>query len=93
MYLPIIQHTTQLSLNFTTGLLVTAVVKEGPTHIAGVLPGDIVTSIDGISVTDRHRSINQITEIFPGQPIALVIKRGAEFLEITATAGERPPLN
>ncbi|MDB3926155.1 trypsin-like peptidase domain-containing protein [Porticoccaceae bacterium] len=84
---------TQLSLDFTTGLLVTAVVKEGPTHVAGVLPGDIVTSIDGISVTDRHRSINQITEIFPGQPIALVIKRGTEFLEITATAGERPPLN
>lgn len=84
---------TQLSLDFTAGLLVTAVVKEGPTHVAGVLPGDIVTSIDGISVTDRHRSINQITEIFPGQPIALVIKRGTEFLEITATAGERPPLN
>ena len=84
---------TQLSLDFTTGLLVTAVVKEGPTHVAGVLPGDVVTSIDGISVTDRHRSINQITEIFPGQPIALVIKRGTEFLEITATAGERPPLN
>jgi serine protease DegS len=83
----------QLSLEFTTGLLVTAVVKEGPTHVAGVLPGDIVTSINGISVTDRHRSINQITEIFPGQPIALVIKRGAEILAITATAGERPPLN
>ena len=84
---------TQLSLDFTTGLLVTAVVKEGPTHIAGVLPGDVVTSIDGIPVTDRHRSINQITEIFPGQPIALVIKRGTELLAITATAGERPPLN
>ena len=84
---------TQLKLEFATGLLVTAVVKEGPTHIAGVLPGDIVTSINGVSVTDRHRSINQITEIFPGQPIALIIKRGTERLEITATAGERPPLN
>ena len=84
---------TQLSLDFTTGLLVTGVVKEGPTHVAGVLPGDVVTSIDGIPVTDRHRSINQITEILPGQPIALVIKRGTELLEITATAGERPPLN
>jgi serine protease DegS len=83
----------QLSLEFTTGLLVTAVVKGGPTHVAGVLPGDIVTSINGTSVTDRHRSINQITEIFPGQPIALVIQRGKEILEITATAGERPPLN
>ena len=84
---------TQLKLEFATGLLVTAVVKEGPTHIAGVLPGDIVTSINGVSVTDRHRSINQITEIFPGQPIALIIKRGTELLEIIATAGERPPLN
>ncbi len=84
---------TQLSLELTTGLLVTAVVKGGPTHVAGVLPGDVVTSINGVSVTDRHRSINQITEIFPGQPIALVIQRDKEFLEITVTAGERPPLN
>ena len=83
----------QLSLEFITGLLVTAVVKEGPTHIAGVLPGDIVTSINGVSVTDRHRSINQITEILPGQPIALVIKRGTEFLEISVTTGERPAFN
>jgi serine protease DegS len=83
----------QLSLEFATGLLVTAVVKEGPTHIAGVLPGDIVTSINGVSVTDRHRSINQITEIFPGQPIALMIKRGTEFSEISVTAGERPAFN
>ena len=83
----------QLSFEFITGLLVTAVVKEGPTYIAGVLPGDIVTSINGVSVTDRHRSIKQITEIFPGQPIALVIKRGTEFLEISVTAGERPALN
>lgn len=84
---------TKLSLELTTGLLVTAVVKGGPTHVSGVLPGDIVTSINGVSVTDRHRSINQITEILPGQPIALVIKRGTEFLEIIATAGERPPFN
>lgn len=84
---------TKLSLELTMGLLVTAVVKGGPTHVSGVLPGDIVTSINGTSVTDRHRSINQITEIFPGQPIVLAIKRGNDILEITATAGERPVLN
>ena len=84
---------TQLSLEFTMGLLVTAVVKEGPTHVSGVLPGDIVTSINGTSVTDRHRSINQITEMLPGRPIALIIQRNTEFLEITVTAGERPALN
>ena len=84
---------TKLSLELTTGLLVTAVVKGGPTHVSGVLPGDIVTSINGVSVTDRHRSINQITEILPGQPIDLVVMRDKKYIAITATAGERPALN
>jgi S1-C subfamily serine protease len=73
-------------------LLVTATVKDGPTYQAGVLPGDIVTSINGLSVTNRHRSISQIAEIFPGQPIKLVIERNHETLNITVTAGERPTL-
>jgi S1-C subfamily serine protease len=80
-------------LEDTTGLLVTAVVKDGPTHVAGVLKDDIVTSINGISVTDIHRSINQITKISPGQPIVLVVKRGTEYIEITAIAGERQTTN
>ncbi|MGC6481593.1 MAG: S1C family serine protease [Porticoccaceae bacterium] len=82
----------RLSVNLTNGLLVTATVKDGPTYQAGVLPGDIVTSINGLSVTNRHRSISQIAEIFPGQPIELVIERNHETLNITVTAGERPTL-
>lgn len=83
----------KLSLNISNGLLVTAIVKDGPTDRAGIVPGDIVTSINGLSVTDRHRSINQITDIFPGEPIKLVILRKNQLLEITATAGERPIFN
>ena len=33
-----------------------------------------------------------IAEIFPGQPIELVIERNHETLNITVTAGERPTL-
>jgi serine protease DegS len=83
----------KLSLNITNGLLVTAIVKDGPTDRAGIIPGDIVTSINGLSVTDRHRSISQITDIFPGEPIKLIILREKQVLEITATAGERPTIN
>lgn len=83
----------KLSLNITNGLLVTAIVKDGPTDHAGIIPGDIVTSINGLSVTDRHRSISQITDIFPGEPIKLIILREKQVLEITATAGERPTIN
>jgi serine protease DegS len=83
----------KLSLNITNGLLVTAIVKDGPTDRAGIIPGDIVTSINGLSVTDRHRSISQITDIFPGEPIKLIILREKQVLEITATVGERPTIN
>ena len=83
----------KLSLNITNGLLVTATVKDGPTYRAGIVPGDIVTSINDLSVTDRHRSISQITDILPGEPIKLVILRNKQAIEVTATAGERPALN
>ena len=83
----------KLSLKISNGLLVTAIVKDGPTDLAGIVPGDIVTSINGLSVTDRHRSISQITDIIPGEPIRLVVLRNKQALEITATAGERPAIN
>lgn len=83
----------KLSLKISNGLLVTAIIKDGPTDRAGVIPGDIVTSINGLSVTDRHRSISQITDIIPGEPIRLVVLRNKQALEITATAGERPAIN
>lgn len=83
----------KLSIELTSGLLVTATVKDGPTYEAGILPGDIVTSINGQSVIDRQRSISQIAEIFPGKPVELVVQRKDQTLSITATAGERPSLN
>lgn len=83
----------KLSIDLANGLLVTATIKDGPTYQAGILPGDIVTSINGLSVTNRHRSISQIAEILPGQPIELVIQRKKQTLTITATAGERPSIN
>jgi len=83
----------KLNINLSSGLLITGIAKDGPAHMADILPGDIVTSINGISVTNRHRSVNQIAEIFPGEPIELQIQRNQQRLDITATAGERPVAN
>ena len=80
----------KLSIEITSGLLVTATVKDGPTYQAGILPGDILTSINGLSVTDRQRSISQIFEVFPGKPVELVVQRKDQILTLTAISGERP---
>ena len=80
-------------LSLSSGLLITAIAKGGPTHLADIRPNDIVTSINGISVTDRHRSVSQIAEIVPGEPIELEIQRNNKRLKVTAIAGERPIAN
>jgi hypothetical protein len=44
-------------------------------------------------VTNAHKSINQIANIVPGQPIELELKRSKKTIKVTATAGSRPSIN
>lgn len=80
----------QLNLTTTSGLLVSGVYNTGPSHKAKIMPGDIVTKIDGISVTDRQSTASQIADVTPGQSIELEILRGINTLTVTAIAGTRP---
>ena len=82
-----------LNINTPSGLLITGIAKGGPAHSAGMLPGDIVVSINGTPVTNAHKSINQIANIVPGQPIELELKRSKKTMKVTATAGSRPSTN
>ena len=82
-----------LNINTPSGLLITGIAKGGPAHSAGMLPGDIVVSINGTPVTNAHKSINQIANIVPGQPIELELKRSKKTMKVTATAGSRPSIN
>jgi len=82
-----------LNINTPSGLLITGITKGGPAHSSGMLPGDIVVSINGTPVTNAHKSINQIANIVPGQPIELELKRSKKTIKVTATAGSRPSIN
>ena len=86
------QFAKQLNLRITSGLLVQSIVNGGPAYSANIRPGDIVVSINGISVTDRHSSISQIAEVMPGKPIQLGILRSGQTFEVTAVAGSRPSI-
>ena len=84
------QIAKQLNLNITNGLFVQGVSNGGPAFSANIRPGDIVISINGTPVTDRHSSVSQIAEVMPGKPIELEIQRKSQTFVITAVAGSRP---
>jgi S1-C subfamily serine protease len=66
-------------------------VKEGsPAAEAGLLPGDILTSIDGARI-DASQSLDDILSNYePGDVLPIEVLRAGETLQITVTLGVRP---
>lgn len=73
-----------------TGLLIgaapgkTAIEPKGPAANAGLQSGDVITDIDGTTVTDW---LSVISSAHPGQKLKMTIKRGATEKIITLTLG------
>jgi serine protease DegS len=86
------QVSKQLNLPVNNGLLVRGVFNGGPSHRAGIQANDIVISINGSPVTDRHTSVSQIAEVIPGKTIELEILRQGKTFEVTTVAGSRPAI-
>ena len=66
------------------GALVSEVAKDSPADQAGVKPGDIITKVDGKSVSDSAALLSLITQRKPGDEITLTVTRGDESLQLKA---------
>lgn len=51
---------------------------------AGLMPGDVIRSIDGTSI-QRFEEIRQIVSLKPGLPLALTVERSGRTVALTAT--------
>jgi putative serine protease PepD len=61
-----------------------------PAAAAGLRPGDVVTAIDGKSITSTQQFIETVDTYTPGQTITLTVKRGSNTLNVKLTLGTRP---
>lgn len=75
------------------GVIVSAILQQGPAEHAGIIPGDIITHIAGEVVTDPKQTIDLITKIPPGSSIDIQILRGWEQQTLRAKVAQRPPSN
>ncbi|MCL4149717.1 UNVERIFIED_CONTAM: hypothetical protein GTU68_016452, partial [Idotea baltica] len=87
------QAAVQLGLEPPSGLVITNIYQGSPAHLAGLLPGDVITRINDYWVVDNDRSMNLIANLSPGDSVKLEILRKGEKSTIMAVTGIRPNAN
>lgn len=60
---------------------------QGQTYVVG---GDVITAIDGEPVTSMEELAGTVSQLAPGDEVALTVLRDGEETQITATLAERP---
>lgn len=81
----------QLGLPDTEGVIVGAVVADGPADGAGIAPGDVITAVDGESTASPEDLLAALRDRDPGDTVTLSV-RGPDGRErdVDVTLTERP---
>ena len=77
--------TPQLAESFgmeeKSGVLIAGVLRDGPADMAGILPGDVVTSIDGAPVATAQQAMNMISNKSPDTVIRIGgVRKGQSYI-------------
>jgi serine protease DegS len=88
------QMTPQLARALGTetmnGVVITGIYNNGPAHMAGLQPKDIIVQIDDRVVGDGRLSMYQIARLEPGEGASLIVLRQGKRIRINAVVGTRP---
>jgi serine protease DegS len=72
------------------GVLIAGVLRDGPADKAGILPGDVITSIDDTAVSDARQAMSIISEQRPDALITLGGLRQGKPFQTQARVIQRP---
>lgn len=71
------------------GVYVQAIVQGGPGQKAGILPGDVITKINGVAIKDVRVGLKTVAALTPSKNYPIEIYRKGEHLTFSIIAGER----
>jgi serine protease DegQ len=77
-------------------VVVTAVYRGGPADAEGIRPGDVITEIEGQSLTGAEDLLSRIAALKPGEAARVTLRRGPPFegppreLQVRVGVIERP---
>jgi Do/DeqQ family serine protease len=79
-----------LKLRRQQGVVVRGVQRNAPAGDAGIEPGDVLLSINGLPVRDTRGMLNQIAQLAPGSVARVRVERDQREVELAVAVGERP---
>lgn len=72
------------------GLLVSSVMDAGPADRAGLMPGDVITKLNGANVSSTNDFISRVQSLKAGDTVTLEISRDQSPMEVGVTLGAMP---
>ena len=79
-----------LALGKEEGVIIAAVLKNGPADRAGIRPGDILVSVGGKTVSNMSEMFNLIAILQPDSKTKIVVLREGREVPMEVTVGKRP---
>jgi S1-C subfamily serine protease len=73
-----------------SGASLPAITPDSPAAKAGIKDGDIVTSIEGMTIDTEHPLDSIITRFAPGRTVTVEVLRGGTTVKLQVTLGTRP---
>ncbi len=76
----------------TEGALIAGVVRGSPAEQAGILPGDVLLSVNHKNIKDPQEMLDAIASLKPGEPAAFRVRRAQGVNETQVKIGQRPTM-
>ena len=79
-----------LDLGKQDGVIIAAVLKNGPADRAGIRPGDILVSVDGKNIANMKEMFDLIATLPPESKTGVVVLRDGKEVSLEIIVGKRP---
>ena len=77
-------------LQRSSGAIIAGVVRNGPADKAGIVPGDILLTVEGKPVGDTTEMLNLIAQLPPGGKARMTVLRKNREAALDVVVGKRP---
>ncbi|MDQ0730998.1 S1C family serine protease [Arthrobacter sp. B1I2] len=84
------QIADQLGIREGAGVVVLAADRDGPAGRAGIRPGDVLESMEGVQLTTPEKLLAELRQRNPGDTVGFKVTRGDQSLDIKVDLTDRP---